>query len=72
MSQNSTNLLLSVVAFILGMLGVLVIKTLFEDDNSKIVSKKGHIILSDKDKMNDINKKIMSSETNGEHKEVLI
>ncbi len=37
------------IAFIIGILGIFIIKSLFENDNSKIVSKKGRKLLSEDD-----------------------
>lgn len=56
----------------LGVLAIVAIKSIFEDDNSKIISKKGRKLLSDDNKMRDINKKILMTESENSHKEVLI
>lgn len=60
------------VGILVGVFAILAIKSIFEDDNSKIISKEGRKVLSDKRKMEDINKKIMESEDKNEHKEVFI
>jgi len=57
---------------LLGVVAILAIKSIFEDDNSKIISKKGRKLLSDDDKMKDLNEKILNSEDNNHHQEILI
>lgn len=59
-------------AIILGVLAVLLVKSLFENDDSKIVSKKGRKILSDQEKMKEVNEKISKSEKSDEHQEIFI
>ena len=60
------------IAILLGAVAILAIKSIFENDNSKIVSNKGRKILSDTKKMNDINQKIQKSESENEHSEIYI
>lgn len=60
------------VGILFGAIAILVIKSIFENDNSKIVSKKGQKILSDSEKMNDINKKINDLENQQNYNEVFI
>lgn len=60
------------VGLLLGAIAFVVIKSIFENDNSKIVSKKGRKILSDSKRMNDINKKIQKSENENDYSEVYI
>lgn len=55
-----------------GVLAIVALKSIFENDNSKIVSKHGKKILSNENKMNDINKKIDYSKSNDYHKEIII
>jgi hypothetical protein len=57
---------------LLGAIAILAIKSIFEDDNSKIVSKKGRKILSDSNRMNDVNTKIQESESKDEYSEIYI
>lgn len=51
----------AILPVIIGLIGILTIKTLFNDDYSKIISKKGKFILSDDAKMKDVNDKISNS-----------
>lgn len=55
-----------------GVLAVLMIKSIFENDSSKIVSQKGRKILSDDKKMKEINDKITSSEGENQHQEIYV
>ena len=57
---------------IIGVLAILSIKSLFEHDNSKIVSKKGAKFLEDKEKMKELKEKINELETNEAHNEIFI
>lgn len=59
-------------SIIIGAIAIVAIKSIFEDDNSKIVSKKGRKILSDIDKMNDLNLKIEESENGNDQNEIYI
>ncbi len=56
----------------LGVLAILAIKSIFEDDNSKIISKQGRNFLLDDEKMKDINAEILKSENNSGHNEIYI
>lgn len=56
----------------LAVLAILAIKSIFEDDNSKIVSKKGRKFLRDEEKMKGLNDKILESESENQHKEIFI
>ena len=60
------------IGILLGAVAILAIKSIFENDNSKIVSNKGRKILSDTKKMNDINQKIQESESENEYSEIYI
>ena len=60
------------IGILLGAVAILAIKSIFENDKSKIVSNKGRKILSDTKKMNDINKKIQESESENEYSEIYI
>lgn len=50
-----------------GVLAIVALKSIFENDNSKIISKQGNKILSDEEKMNDINEKIEKTESCSNH-----
>jgi hypothetical protein len=56
----------------LGLLAIVAIRSIFENDNSKIISKKGKSLLSDEEKMKAINDKIIASEKHNEHREIVI
>lgn len=60
------------ISILIGAIAILTITSIFENDNSKIVSKKGRKILSDSQKMNDINLKIQESESDSEYSEIYI
>jgi hypothetical protein len=60
------------IGILLGAIAILTIKSIFENDNSKIVSNKGRKILSDTKKMNDINLKIQKSESENDYSEIYI
>ena len=68
-SQDNTDTWL---AILLGVLTIFLVKSIFENDDSKIVSKKGRKFLSDEDKMSEINGKINSSEASNHHEEVVV
>lgn len=57
---------------LLGVFAIFAIKSIFENDNSKIVSKKGRNMLSDDSMMDDINIKIQNSEGTNSHKEIVL
>lgn len=56
----------------IGVLAIVAIRSIFTNDNSKIISKKGKSILSDDEKMKDINEKILKSEEDEQHSEIYI
>lgn len=60
------------IGILIGAIAILTIKSIFENDNSKIVSNKGRKILSDTKKMNDINLKIQESESKNNYSEIYI
>lgn len=72
MKKSSTNNTETFATIVMGVLAIFLLKSLFENDNSKIVSKKGLKILSDKDKMNELNKKIISSEQSQSKEDIII
>ena len=55
------------IGILIGAIAIIAIKSIFENDNSKIVSKKGRKILSDTEMMNDINVKIQESENENDY-----
>lgn len=57
---------------LIGVLGVMAILSIFEDDSSKIVSKKGRKFLSDDEKMKDINQQIQEAESHNQYNEVFV
>jgi hypothetical protein len=56
----------------LSILAIFAIKSIFEHDNSRIISKKGSKFLSDDLKMKAINKEIKKLESTNNHQEVII
>lgn len=72
MSKKQNDIIDTWVGIFIGALAVLAIKSIFEDDNSKIISKKGRKFLSDDEKMNDLNEKILEFEDENQHKEIYI
>lgn len=72
MDKNKNDLIENWFSMLLGLLAVVAIKSIFENDGSKIVSKKGKKMLSDDDKMKELNEKIQQSETNKNHNEIFI
>lgn len=60
------------VSILFGVLAIFALKSIFENDNSKIISKQGKKILLDDDKMQDINGKIETSESSNNHAEIVI
>lgn len=72
MKDENGDILETFFGVLIGALGLVAIMSLFEDDSSKIVSKKGRKFLSDDKKMKDINKRIQDSESQNQYNEVLI
>ncbi len=72
MKKSSTDSKETFATIIMGVLAIFLLKSLFENDNSKIVSKKGLKILSDRDKMDEVNRKIISSEKNRTNEDIVI
>lgn len=72
MKDTSKDYIETIFSLLLGVLAIFMIKSIFENDNSKIVSKKGRRLLSDDEKMEEINKKITLSEDKNEHKEIFV
>ena len=70
-SNNSDNIE-NWFGILVGVLAIFAIKSIFENDSSKIVSMKGRTMLSDEAKMQDINDKIQESEGASSHKEIVL
>lgn len=58
--------------FFIGLLAIVAIKSIFQNDDSKIVSKKGKQLLSDEKSMKKLNKKIHKSEQENSYNEIFI
>jgi hypothetical protein len=72
-NSKDSNIAETWVGLLLGVLAIVALKSIFENDNSKIISKQGKKILSDDEKMQDINDKIEKSETaSNNHTEIII
>lgn len=72
-NSKDSNFVETWVGILLGVLAIVALKSIFENDNSKIISKQGKKILSDEEKMQDINDKIEKSETAANnHTEIII
>lgn len=72
MSKNSNKNIENWIGVFIGTIAILAIKSIFENDNSKIVSHKGRKILSDTKKMDDLNQKISESESENNYNEIYI
>ena len=59
-------------SILFGVLAIVALKSIFENDNSKIISKQGKKILLDDDKMHDTNGKIEKSESTNNHSDIII
>ena len=71
--SKNTDIVETWLNILFGVLAIVTIKSIFENDNSKIVSKHGNKILSDEVKMNDINEEIEKSESsNHQHTDIII
>lgn len=57
---------MSVISVILGLSAIQLLRSFFEDDNSKIVSKQGRRILFDKKEMEDLNKVLLDATNRSE------
>lgn len=74
MSKNASNYktIEGFLKVFFGLLAISAIQSVFEDDSSKIVSKKGRLVLSDNAKMKEINEEILKSEKNNSYNEVIV
>ena len=70
--SKSTDIVETWFSIFFGVLAIVAIKSIFENDNSKIVSKEGKKILSDENMMQDINGKIEKSESSNHHRSEII
>lgn len=58
---------------LLGVLAILLLKSIFENNDSKIVSKEGQNTLSDSKKMDEVEKRLKEAESEpSQNKEVII
>lgn len=55
-----------IIGIVVAVLAIFVIKSLFEHDNSKILSKKGSQMLSDDEKMKELDRKLREMEDSKE------
>ena len=72
MSKKNNDTTETFLTILLGVLAISMIRSIFENDSSRIVSKKGRKFLSDDKKMEEINKKITRSEDRNEHQEIFV
>ncbi len=71
-NSNNTEINETWLSIFFGVFAFVALKSIFENDNSKIISKQGTKILSDDKKMQDINLKIDKSESFNNHAEIFI
>ncbi len=71
-NSNNTEINETWLSIFFGVFAFVALKSIFENDNSKIISKQGTKILSDDKKMQDINLKIDKSESFNNHAEIVI
>ena len=71
-NSNNTEINETWLSILFGVFALVALKSIFENDNSKIISKQGTKILSDDQKMQDINSKIDKSESSNNHAEIVI
>ena len=72
MGTDNNNKIKALFEILLGGFAIFAIKSIFEDDSSKIISKKGRKFLSDDKKMEALNKKLHNSEETNPHKEIFV
>lgn len=65
-TSESETLLQIIIGIVIAVLTIFVIKSLFEHDSSKILSKKGSQILSDEEKMKELDRKLRGMEISNE------
>ncbi|WMN12248.1 hypothetical protein QYS49_32955 [Marivirga salinae] len=70
--NNDSVTFLDILIIVLGFIGISSILSLFHDDSSKIVSKKGEKILSSPKEMEEINKLIDSKQSSEHYSEIVI
>lgn len=71
-SDKNKETIESIFAVLIGVFALLALQSLFENDESKIISKKGRKLLSDDKEMRRIDEQIQKSQSNNEHQEVFI
>ncbi len=71
-NMNNVERLENWINLIIGVIAIFAIKSLFENDSSKIVSNKGSISLSDEKEMKRINTLISDKETNSPHQQIVV
>lgn len=62
MSKNKKDYTETLLKIFLSAIAIIVLKSIFENDSSKIISKKGRKMLSNEDKMSEFDKKVKDSE----------
>lgn len=71
-NSNNTEINETWLSIFFGVFAFVALKSIFENDNSKIISKQGTKILADDKKMHDINSKIEKFESFNNHAEIVI
>lgn len=72
MKNSKTDTPETFLTILMGVLAIFMIKSIFENDSSRIISKKGQKLLSDEEKMKEIHEKITLSENQNEHQEIFV
>lgn len=67
MSDKNEKLFENLFDILVGLLAITAVVSIFKSDESKIVSKNGKRILSDRDQMEDISNKIQEAEQDNKH-----
>ena len=65
-NSSNENAFQIIIGMIIAILAIFTIKSLFEHDNSKILSKKGSQMLSDDEKMKELDRKLQEMEVSNE------
>ncbi len=73
MSSKEKNIILVCISTFFSVFAILLaIRSIFDDDSDKIISKKGQEILNDSDKMKDLKEKLKKSKSEDQHNEIYI
>jgi hypothetical protein len=72
MAKEKTDFFQQWLNIMLGLLAIVAVRSIIENDNSKIISKKGRSLLSDEKKMKALNDKFIASEKGNDHGEIII